>query len=411
MAVVLMSAVVSGMSTDFQARNPGEDPPSVYRCMELVLFGCFMVELLLSAVAYGKTFFTMFGWAWNVYDLILVMLQMTEEVLLLMDLDQAGNSVGVMRLLRILRSFRCVRILRLMRFTEDLQVLVSCISHSMKSFSWALCLLFLIIYVASIYLAQTVAEARAEDMSEDASAELELWYGGVPVSVLSLFQALTGGLDWHDVVRPLFEEVSWFAGGLITLFIAFSLLVIMNIFTGLMVETALRRLKEVRDEARVRTARAMFEKMSWDLSGKISLDQITNYNNIREVKDFFKDIDVDVSQAQDLFELLDVDHSGFLEFEEFLAGCLRLQGELRTVDLLLVAKESRASSHRTAELLCELQEQVQALSSPGMMQHTQSDSSTLVREPSLFLKPRLRKRSIEAEGAFRYAFCTNRETV
>merc|ERR1719265_1519992 len=106
---------------------------------------------MLRLVGYGSKFFTMWGWAWNVYDLMLITLQLAEEVLLVLDQSNAGKSMSVLRLIRFLRSVRAVRILRLMRYTEDLQVLVSCISHSMKGFSWAASLLLLLIYVASIY--------------------------------------------------------------------------------------------------------------------------------------------------------------------------------------------------------------------------------------------------------------------
>jgi len=269
MALVFGNAVVAGCSADYVAQSPGEDPPAEYRYVDLVFLALFILEVAIRLVGHRGQFFTMGGWAWNVYDLILCGVQCIEELLLFVQWSGAGQSNGVLRLIRTMRSLRAVRALRIMRFTEDLQVLVSSITHSMRTFAWTLSLLLLFIYVAANYVTQAVSQARSKDgMPEDLAEALKYWYGSVLLSVLSLFQALTGGVDWNDVVRPLFDEVSWATGLVITTFLAFSLLVIMNIFTGVFVDSALSRMKTVREERRMRSARAMLEQMDWIRLGR-----------------------------------------------------------------------------------------------------------------------------------------------
>ncbi|CAE7640779.1 unnamed protein product [Symbiodinium sp. CCMP2592] len=62
-------------------------------------------------------------------------------------------------------------------------------------------------------------------------------------------------------------------------------------------------------------------------------------------------VDVDPSEAQYLLEVLDMDGSGTINFEEFLRGTLRLNGSARAADLLLVAREmKRFFVHTAAEM-------------------------------------------------------------
>merc|ERR1712217_607051 len=55
----------------------------------------------------------------------------------------------------------------------------------------------------------------------------------------------------------------------------------------------------------------------------------------------WKSINVQQEEAKYLFELLDIDESGVIQFEEFLSGCLRLHGWAKSMDLLTVMQENR----------------------------------------------------------------------
>jgi hypothetical protein len=55
-----------------------------------------------------------------------------------------------------------------------------------------------------------------------------------------------------------------------------------------------------------------------------------------EVERKLKLIDLPVSDAEELFNVLDGDGSGELSVEEFIGGCIRLKGPARSKDLLAV---------------------------------------------------------------------------
>merc|ERR550537_2011788 len=101
--------------------------------------------------------------------------------------------------------------------------------------------------------------------------------------MLTVFQSFTGGLDWTDAIEPLLD-ISIIHG---IVYIVFFILVVfgmMNVVTGLFVEGACSIAKTDR------TA----------LIDSAIEEQIQFKNDMREV-----------------FFMLDIDQSGFLEFEEF----------------------------------------------------------------------------------------------
>jgi len=249
----------------------------------------------------------------------------------------------ILRVSRLLRVVKVVRLLRLMRYFEDLRLLVSCILHSAKPFFWAAALIFMIIFVVSTYVTYIVVLHRIDGGSEFASSpDLVEYYGTIGSSVLSLFQGLTGGVDWRDLVDPLLEHPSlrWAAAGML-LYLSFAILGIMNVVTGTFVQHAMERSTEVKEINRVSQARKLFKSLDFDASGYITFEEIHDHLYTPPVQDFLKSIDVDVSEARCLFEVMDMGGSGSIDFEEFLSACLRLQGPARALDLILLTRDSR----------------------------------------------------------------------
>merc|ERR1711959_353091 len=77
------------------------------------------------------------------------------------------------------------------------------------------------------------------------------------------------------------------------------------------------------------------------LSGGISWDEFQRKLETPAMREYFKALDVDPSEAEGLFRLLDLDNSGSIDAEEFLNGCLRLHGPAKALDLALLMREVR----------------------------------------------------------------------
>jgi len=65
-----------------------------------------------------------------------------------------------------------------------------------------------------------------------------------------------------------------------------------------------------------------------------------------------------VSQAEVLFNLLDQDGSNLVSLDVFLAGCMRLKGQARSIDVNMLLHENRALSKKISKLVSVVREVV-----------------------------------------------------
>jgi hypothetical protein len=226
-------------------------------------------------------------------------------------------------------------------------MLITCIMNCGMTFVWACVLMTLLTYILSIYFTETVLGSRLEmDRSSDGFEVLTRWFGTVPRSSLSLFQALTGGVDWDELWVALSEFVSpALANGLI-FYVVFNVVALLNLISAVFVQNAIQQAEVLKEQNQVMQARRVFQTLDYDHSGLISEAEIRDHLEDEDVKAFFESIDVDPTEVSWLFELLDEDNSGSIGFEEFLNGVLRLQGQAKAIDLIMITREiRRAFSH------------------------------------------------------------------
>jgi hypothetical protein len=197
------------------------------------------------------------------------------------------------------------------------------------------------------------------------------YYGSIGASLLTLFQAITGGLNWYLITDPLMNLISPWLALLICMYIAFSLFALMNIVTGVFVESAMQTAKGDRDMFMVHFVRQLFYKADQDQSGAITWAEFKECLDLEEMNLFFQTMDLDMDEAKDLFRLLDVSCSGEVGFEDFLHGCFRLRGAAKAIDLAALMAEHGASmrrwdvhSKRVEAALCMLLVERSNLSAP-----------------------------------------------
>merc|ERR1719215_854331 len=98
-----------------------------------------------------------------------------------------------------------------------------------------------------------------------------------------------------------------------------------------------------------------------DKSGTLSWDEFRTYLQDRKVKAYFQSMDLDVSQAHVLFELLDSDGSDQVELQEFLDGCMRLKGNAKSIDLNKLILMNRRCNEAMMGFLPKAEARIQAL--------------------------------------------------
>lgn len=166
----------------------------------------------------------------------------------------------------------------------------------------------------------------------------------------SLFMAITGGDDWWNLVRPLLE-ISEVYAVLFVLYISLMVLGVMNIITGIFVESAteLSRLdrdlvtqaEQERMALYVKELRKLFMELDTNRDGTITLQEFESFAARADVQAYFSVLELDITKAAQVFRLLDLDGSHELELDEFVMGCMRLKGMAKGIDLETLMLECR----------------------------------------------------------------------
>jgi len=324
---------------------------------------CFFVEVVMRCVAFECQFFTGKEWLWNWVDLVVLIAAILEVFLLTIEVDL--SFVRVFRLLRIPSySFRIFRSVKLGTVVRTLRLILLALMKSLGPFVWALLILLLTICM----FAMLCANAVAGHVQEVAAAGLVLnddyktYFGSMPQSLLTLFMAISGGVDWFPVWK-LLNTIHAVHGGVFLLYVCLSQLAVLNIITGIFVNDALenasldhellmqKTVKQNKDM--YKKLRFLFEKMAPEGGSCITLQDFEQQLNSYEVKLMFQFMGLETSDALRLFRILDVDDSGLLEIEEFVVGFMRLKSKTNMIDFECTLKDLNLTVQSTKEVVSE----------------------------------------------------------
>jgi len=343
--LILLNALVLGLQTDYAAKaDDSHEVPKIYSILEAVFCVIFVLEIIARTYTLRFAFFYKGGWAWNIFDLTVVSIQVIEQFMSFLEASSTRDVLGNLSTTRIIRILRLIRVMRLARILQgisELRILVLSILSSVRSMFWTVVLILLIIYTFSLFITQMVADHRKVfHLPLDLDSSLHLHFGSLGATMLSLFMSITGGVDWQDVCRPLMEIWPWMAI-IFTAYISFAVLMMLNTVTGVFVESVLQSQARDRDAFMVSNARELFQGLEGGLHAQMGWEMFQSKATSPQMQEFFKAIDVEPSEAKCLFDLLDLDNSGEISADEFLSGAMRLRGPAKALDLAVLVNEVR----------------------------------------------------------------------
>lgn len=342
--VVLLNAAVIGVQTEYMCRNRSEPSPPGFNAPEIFFFVLFAAELILRMMTYGRDYLLGEGWQFNMFDMLVVVAQCLEIILRIIEPRHTTLNFVFTRVIRLLWMIRIVRTARVLHLIGELRTMTSCVICSLQCLFWTAVLLLLVVYIAAVVFTQIVSIYLENNQDE----ELERYFGTLGSSVFVLFQSFTGGVDWRDVTTPLVNKISVIMGPVFMLYISFMLFAVLNIVTGVFVETALRNAKDDKDYFMINNVRELLINTEGDKKGYLRWSDFESQLDSLQMKEYFKAIDVDLSEARNLYTLLDRDKTDHVDAEEFFKGCLDLRGPAKALDLALLMHEVRVIGKRLA---------------------------------------------------------------
>ncbi|CAK9070144.1 unnamed protein product [Durusdinium trenchii] len=305
-SLILLCALLIGTEANWNIQNIGSAPPAIFRILNTAFNFLFALELVLRILVEGLGFFSFYNQSihWNVMDAALVAVAIVEEVILVMVAASAESSVDLsgLKVLRMLRLARILRVVKVVRFFSELRIMVNGVIGSARSLCWALLLIMLVNFLFGVFFMQLSID-YLEETSQDQA--LMKYFGSLPRTMMTLYQAISGGIDWDNAVVTLLP-VTWIIEYIFAAYIFFTIFCCLNIITGIFVDNA-KALKV-----------ADLENMPLG-SG----------------------INTDTTNTDELWQLFDFGESGYIDQDEFAIGIKQFHGQARSIDLYKLRKEMR----------------------------------------------------------------------
>jgi voltage-gated sodium channel len=338
--------------SDGMKRREGVVPPDrMWWIGDIVFTVVFVAEMILRVLSDRTMFFFGREKYWNLFDSIIVMSSVIEK----MAEDMAAD-INVLRALRVLRIVRLLRVGKAFKpikaILSHLQCILYSISASVESFISAMITVFVVLYIFGLIFMSGVKSYMDQDITlQDAEvvAEFKEFYGTVSETMWTLVAAITGGVDWMDVARPIMKA-GYVYKVYFLCFILFVTIGLLNILTGIFVNCAMQASAMNREiaideaianrDSIVKEVVELFLEADSDGSGNLSWDEFENFIQDTKIKAFFMALELDMSSAGNVFHLLDESGDGTLDAQEFVQGCIAMRGFARKVDISLLMRNN-----------------------------------------------------------------------
>jgi len=371
-AAIMLNSLMIGVEVDWSAGHPKSPVPFPFYVLQIIFTLVFSLEFLLRITADGVLhYFCSKDWLWNWFDALILISCIFEAFIMTISWSSASeydsmDKLSVIRMLRITRVLRTFRATRAIRVFSALRTLVFSIIHTLKSLVWAMVLLVMDMYLYGIVFTEAGADYIARGSGEYEDEMHEFW-GSLITSIFTLFKSISGGLSWHDAVRPISSVhpvlVVFFAT-----YIAFTYFAVLNVVTGFFchsaIETAERdpdmiahRLMERRQDYSDKL-RKLFNAVDTDCSGEITVEELEQLLTDKSLQANFEALGIDTQDAWTLFKLFDKDRTNSIEVDEFIEGCIRLKGSAKGIDVAKLADDHRFMMKRQLVFMRSVQDQL-----------------------------------------------------
>ncbi|CAE7810502.1 Scn11a [Symbiodinium sp. CCMP2592] len=340
--VIISNSVFLGMQLEWTANSGDHDADAAFAFLvgHVCYAVIFTVETSIRFVALGPAkFFCGPDCAWNWLDIFIVVPAWVE---LAVDMWGSASNFRIIRVFRVTRLLQLFRSIRLVRFISAFRELVLSVIDTVRQVFWAMVLLVLMIYSFGILFTDMSLQYVESNPVDE---EMDKYFGSLYISCNTLFRALLEGFDWVDAAESL-KPLGAFWIQLFHVYIAVGGLAILNVITGVFVNSAIKT-REKDQETLLRHVQTfkqlvgnIWSKIDVNGLGQISISDFEELFQKEEMKAFFDKIEVSAVDAWTLFDSLDADGDHLVSYEDFTERCLQLHGTARSVDLFALKQQT-----------------------------------------------------------------------
>jgi len=231
----------------------------------------------------------------------------------------------------------------------------------MSSVVWLFLLLGVIWFVLSLLFMTATLDLLRSDAHPEEKAKIKSWFGSLNQSYLSLFKAISGGMNWDEIGDTLLR-INLLYGLAFLAFVVFVVFGAMNAITGVFVENTLANAQQEKDKART-NAKSLIRDLDFEKKGCVSKEEFHMLMSTRAIQELFTRLSISPEQALGLFDLMDRDGAGFLKTECLENGLFQMTGELARSDITISRLENRIILKELTEFFVFCENYFQSISS------------------------------------------------
>lgn len=322
--VILCNCVTVGI--ELQTGKPLGLGGTIFEVFENLFLCVYVCELSTRFFAYGAA---CLNDNWVKFDVIVVGSGVLEQwILIPTNTDVSG--LGILVILRVLRLFRLARTFKLLVQFREMAILIKGLMSSAGIVVYTLVLLIVMLFIFACAGKELVGSVAQDPDVDPVISDLAVQYfSTVTVSMLTLVQFVC-----LDSVAAIYEPMIK-ARPILSVYFLCTILVIgivlMNLITAVMVNSAIEKAQEDKDVMRA-IAREKSEKLAHDIRDLfVRLDEDGSHDISKEE---FMNLDdehmmllnecLPEMDPLEIFEAVDVDNSGSVDIEEFAHGVMNL---------------------------------------------------------------------------------------
>mmetsp|Transcript_91535 Transcript_91535/g.144652 ORF Transcript_91535/g.144652 Transcript_91535/m.144652 type:complete len:757 (-) Transcript_91535:32-2302(-) len=353
--VIVANMVFMTYSSDYAVAHPQEQSTHLIRVLEFSFQLFYALELLLKLSVHWSYYFVAGDWHWNCLDFLLVVTSSYDVYMSITGQNWDGGDRGkssfnltFLRVLRLARFLKVIRVFRVVRFVSHLHSLLKVVASTLQPLFWCSSLLLCFFYIfAIVFVNATSAYLETDPILDPRQKDkiLDYW-GSVSTAMVSLYKSTTGGVDWGDVADVLYDMgIAYYS--MFLFFIAFIILALLNILTGIFVDSAMKVTAEDKDGEAVaklaaeRSTVLDLAKLHCVLSGKnvedngtITLDQFEICMASPAMRARFSVMGLEIWDSKEFFQQLVVlGDSEEVDLRTFVAGCMQMRGSAQRLGL------------------------------------------------------------------------------
>lgn len=358
-AVIVANSVLMAYTTDYARKHLVEPSPVVFQSIETAFCIIYCIELSLRVWVLRSHFILSREWTWNMFDAVLVLLAVYD--LLPVEGLAVVQNLTFLRSVRLLKMMKVLRLVRLMKQFKELRLITQSILKSMRTMMWSVVLVGALLFLASLMFTQATT-AYLQDNPDQASPDMEHYWGSLGGAMQSLYLAVSGGNDWELIAGPL-KRIGGPYYPVFFVYTAFYMWVLTNTLTSVFVETTMRsavvdtqQIIQDQLENKERYIRMLIEwYATLDKDGEgISQEDFVQKLNDPAMYAFASSMDIELSDVQEFFDVLTANGKKKVDLSTFVIGCIRLQGGAKGLDLIGLVYEHRQAigEHKRFQEYC-----------------------------------------------------------